>query len=712
MFMRLRSHTCNYCRTVDEAHYRRHKELAEQLRAIYESGGEVDWSIIPDSEERGRAREYDGGAAESEGATPNDALSSKREKKDAKSLVRAASRSRVITGAEIGHVDSVLHSAEGLSAGDSDAPRNAEEIEEVERHLRYNAHVYNKDNRGGALKTFAKLSDAEIDFDGEVERILEASRVTELRKRNTHRTRGLQGKELKIFLAHVDEFKKAVVEDLVQVKRDSLEIRMRRAGYLRYTNKTAHGIVEERYLAKDWKTGEKFLSSTSESSGLVSPSVEEIATPQRHVDSSSSNRRDHNIVQANRDISEISENTPPLPTTLHHAPDRRHLEKVHKRITGEDGLEQDTIEPCHAPLLPMVALSAPKKPAVQLKVIVGDQPIEAATHREREGPPPPGASWQTVLGPKKATKPSVKPSWGMTSTGRPVVVPPPPSNPWGPGACEIPDLRAFRAPAVQPPPTLTTAASRGPDQFVASKGPEQFIESPIAASELTDDHPVVSQKKAKKHEREAKRKAKKSAGQEDVTNASKDQQLALMTASAVTSTRDAGSVVKVPKKTGLRLVTSTAKAAVRDVMSTPGKQVKEESVINTASVFTSFNAAVSGVNAPKKNTAMPVPFLLKDAKSLVPAVEVEPSLLPAVDHKLSAPLKPEPYAKVDNALLVTQNGKHMHWLRFQRQFRVDQLTEPLVQFSSGCGLSTSCLFESSGVLDCPFHEPRKFTTHI
>jgi hypothetical protein len=240
MFMRLRSHTCNYCHTVDEAHHRRHKELVEQLRGIYESCGEVDWSIIPDADGRGRAREYDGATAESGGVTSDDAPSSKREKKDAKSLARAASRSRVITGAEIGYVDSVMHSAEGLSAGDSDAPRNSEEMEEAERHLRYNAHVYNLDNRH-ALRTFAKLSNVEIDFEGEVERILEALRITELRKRNT-RTRGLQGKELKMFQALVEEFKKAVVEDLVQVKKDLLEVRMRRAGYLRYTNKTAHGI--------------------------------------------------------------------------------------------------------------------------------------------------------------------------------------------------------------------------------------------------------------------------------------------------------------------------------------------------------------------------------------------------------------------------------------------------------------------------------------
>jgi hypothetical protein len=57
---------------------------------------------------------------------------------------------------------------------------------------------------------------------------------------------------------------------------------MRRAGYLRYTSKTAYGIVEDRYTDKDWKTGERITFSSSESSGLTSP-TEELVTSQRYV---------------------------------------------------------------------------------------------------------------------------------------------------------------------------------------------------------------------------------------------------------------------------------------------------------------------------------------------------------------------------------------------------------------------------------------------
>jgi hypothetical protein len=121
----------------------------------------------------------------------------------------------------------------------------------------------------------------DLDFDLEMECILDTFRITELLRRNT-RNRGLQGKELKMFQTLVEDFKKVVVEDLILVKKDLLEIRMRRAGYLRYTNKTAHAIVEDRYLEKDWKTGEKYSSNASESSDVRSP-AEDGSTPARYV---------------------------------------------------------------------------------------------------------------------------------------------------------------------------------------------------------------------------------------------------------------------------------------------------------------------------------------------------------------------------------------------------------------------------------------------
>jgi len=282
--MRLRGHTCAYCLTIEEAHHKRHFDIAEKIRCVYESCGEVDWTIIPCfAHERGRPREPGDHRAVNKDSdlspTLDDTPTSRREKKNAKSLARAANRSRVITQDEILYVGDVLHPADG--ACDSDSPRNPEEVDEIERHLRYHAHVYNTQADRRGLQKFVQFPDADVDFDGTMERILETFRITELIKRNT-RNRGLHGRDMKRFELFVEEFKRAVVEDIVLVKKDVLEIRMRRAGYMRYTNKTAVSRVEDRYIDKDWKTGERLASSASDSSGATTP-LEEVSATCRYV---------------------------------------------------------------------------------------------------------------------------------------------------------------------------------------------------------------------------------------------------------------------------------------------------------------------------------------------------------------------------------------------------------------------------------------------
>lgn len=234
-----------------------------QLRSIYESCGEDDWTIVPSDPgdlKRGRSSER----------PHEDTPVSKRERKDAKCLARAASRAKFVTQDEIAHIHSVLHAAE-ISAASDASPTSVEEIQLIEEHLRYNANVYNSQSSRRDLRKFATIPDVDLDFDGEMERVLDTFRVTELVKRNS-RNRGLQGKDLKAFEMLVETFKSLIVEDLVLIKKDTMEVRMRRAGYLRYANKSSYDIVQERYTEKDWKTGERITSAASESSELASPS--------------------------------------------------------------------------------------------------------------------------------------------------------------------------------------------------------------------------------------------------------------------------------------------------------------------------------------------------------------------------------------------------------------------------------------------------------
>jgi hypothetical protein len=323
--MRNRAHMCAMCSGVDEAHHKRHQDMAERLRNIYKSCGE-DWSIIPSDEpERGRPRgresEEEGNEEEDRSSTSGGAHAKKKDKKEQKRLIRAASRRRVITLEEIQHIESVLHPAS--TNGDAEGPRNPEEIEEIERHLRYNAQVYNTGAKRRVIKDFAHISDADVDFEAEMERILESLRVTELLRRNT-KNRGMQGKELKQFEELVAGFKERVVEDLVLLKKEEMEVRMRRASYLRYTNRASFNIVEERYAAKDWKTGLKF----SESPAVHSMSSGSLTA----IDEESEQEEEDESVADWREEREFS-----TPTSA--GPDLRHLLQGHKRIGSGGRLE-------------------------------------------------------------------------------------------------------------------------------------------------------------------------------------------------------------------------------------------------------------------------------------------------------------------------------------------------------------------------------------
>lgn len=306
---------------------------------------------------------------------------------------------------------------------------------------------------------------------------------------------------------------------------------------------------------------------------------------------------------------------------------------------------QNVIEPYHAPLLSIDPTPASRTPAVQLKLVApGTMAIKATQKnvlKANSGP------WATVLSGKKPKTPSVKPAWGMTAAGRPVTPTSRPVNPWGPDTCEIPDLRSFRSPSVQLADVSLVTASKGPESFVSP--------SETPADVAPAGHVVVSQKKAKKYEREARRKAKKLVVEEDADvaiNAITEDAEAALNATA----EDNGAIVEPDHNseldTGLRL------GELLDI-----KEVSE---------VPAGDAVIVSTDEP----------------------EPEPCVAPLV--ATSPPLPP-----------TVHNSKHSHWARFTRQFNVDQLAEPFLSADSGCAHLNTCVYEINGEVDCPYHKPRK-----
>lgn len=537
-----------------------------------------------------------------------------------------------------------------MVSGDGISPANMEELQLIEEHLRYNANVYNSHSSRKALKQFAQIPEVDVDFESEVERVLDTFRITELVKRNL-RNRGLQGKELKVFENLVDAFRNSIVEDLVLVKKDIMEIRMRHAGYLRYTNKTAYNIVEDRYTDKDWKTGERITSSASDYSGSTSLS-EQLDSPTGYVPCNSKLPFNTKIMH-----SEILE--PPVHIfSPNSSPDSRHLKQIHTRITGDDGLGHRVIEPYHAPLLPLAPNVASKKAAVlQLRITENKENKVPAGMTNRgwlrrdvarqtsSGQPQPSVRSAT-FGP---TSMSLKSPWGKTGSSSSTKQSTLPLS----QHC-FPSL-GFPVKKIQPcltPPSALAVQPPSGDVIRSLQGPE----SPLTPFQAADDgHPAVSQKKAKKAQREAKRKAKKTTeGSEKASSPTVEEKASLQQA--------AGDSYEEP---------------LENLSDSNGSNFEEESPSHSSAEHTKelFESVQDDIE--------------------VAAVEEQATLV----ETLSKPLY--------TSILRTTHGKHDHWVRFTRAFVVDQLTIPLLQSSEGCSHGSSCRFESNGIPDCPFHEPRK-----
>ena len=88
---------------------------------------------------------------------------------------------------------------------------------------------------------------------------MEALRVSELISGNG-RGSGLTKKELRGFEVLVELFKRSATKDVLQVKKEDLEMRIRRAGYLRFVNRQNCEVMLKHHKKVDWKTGEKITN--------------------------------------------------------------------------------------------------------------------------------------------------------------------------------------------------------------------------------------------------------------------------------------------------------------------------------------------------------------------------------------------------------------------------------------------------------------------
>lgn len=316
LFMRNRGHTCDACKVIEEAHFKRHQNIAELLRKIRDVCG-VQGNLCPGELRDQGAHQRDTNGTAAPPSSPSDTASppnekescntTKKEKKEAKRLEKAASRARFLTDQEYRYIDEVLHPRAQVTGDSTPEPMNIEEVQEIERNLRFNASTcVSRSERRDQVKGYhsskngARPGEVDLRISADLDRVCEVFSITQYEKKN-EKNRGLQGKEMKVFSKLVVKFRAAVFNDYVLLYRDEMEVRMRRGGFLRFSNKAIVDRLLKRYETRDWKTGLRLPETDVEEEESGTPVIEEVGVRGKDV---------HLRDMAN-DIQEVDEETMP-----------------------------------------------------------------------------------------------------------------------------------------------------------------------------------------------------------------------------------------------------------------------------------------------------------------------------------------------------------------------------------------------------------------
>lgn len=269
------------------------------------------------------------------------------------------------------------------------------------------------------------------------------------------------------------------------------------------------------------------------------------------------------------------------------------------------------------------------------------------------------SSRSTGPAPSKKPDPSVRPAWGKVTTIDSDSHAFKMSRSFKDSILNEEDFPALRsnstvsqlvsigsdAPAVQAPAIEKTMSLRGPERPLELE------------NDIEDAHPISSQKKIKKAQREAKRKAKKVSEHEETSNHK-----------ALNEFGRKGVTQALSRTSPSALMASrTPDAKLDAILPTPKP---DSGPLTNVAVE---RVVVVGVAAP-----------VQQLNSIDTPVPVTPANLPCAPHR-----------------------KHDSWTRFARFLVVDQLTAPCLQSFEDCSHGSTCLFESLGLTDCPFHKPRK-----
>ncbi|KAI8942340.1 hypothetical protein NX059_000418 [Plenodomus lindquistii] len=347
-------------------------------------------------------------------------------------------------------------------------------------------------------------------------------------------------------------------------------------------------------------------------------------------------------------------------------PDRRHLENIHTRVNGEDGLHGAIIEPYTAPLLDLAPNLKRREKPITLKFVNSDalrhdSPNTNGGCRRTYKPQPVCNGWQTVKSGNKVMLPVKVPTSNaapvasstdsdfmhdVTEEEKDIDFPVLPSKEQKRKVTQA--TTAATAPSVQSAAKAEISTSREPEEFIS------HIMNPDIGPDVSQ--PVISQKKRAKKEREAKRKARKLTVQEHLSDIPPSDDITTVVEEEIDSDIAEG------------LATSPS-MDTDEVHNDP--EVKKP----TTAYLTPAATSSEGIDTTEVDTVCTA-----HGEGTTSAV-----------------------------LAVTSHSKHSHWYRFTRNLIVDQLTPPCMISShtptnGSLDNAAACAFERQSEPDCPFHD--------
>ncbi|KAF2499102.1 hypothetical protein BU16DRAFT_535502 [Lophium mytilinum] len=156
-------------------------------------------------------------------------MESYRDKRLVKKAERAAKRPKILTSAEVNDIKGTLHPKK--YGNDDDGSSNHSEIEGIEKDRQYNADRYNTGMPRSPIENLVNYADVDVNFKSEMTSFYCVLRITELIRLNS-RNRGFTGRTMKTIENLFGNLKTLVMENFIQVKKEDLELRMRRGAYL------------------------------------------------------------------------------------------------------------------------------------------------------------------------------------------------------------------------------------------------------------------------------------------------------------------------------------------------------------------------------------------------------------------------------------------------------------------------------------------------